>query len=105
MDKKNATKEDLVIDDIIEVFEEFLNMKDVELPNSEKESIPKDTLYPNIIGCDYGYLVGRITELFRFWNISCNKDKECQYCLQYSTLSHKRRAMRSRKFFETGKEN
>ena len=63
-----------LIDQIIDIFEDFLTQKGVELMNDEKSD--KD-VYPescaNIYGTDYGLIQDRLEDLLMNWDI-CDKE-------------------------------
>lgn len=56
----------------IDIFEDFLDMKQVTIPNSEKDEYksedPLDTV-ANIYGSDYDYLDTQIKETLKRWNL------------------------------------
>lgn len=58
----NLEKKRTIANTIIEMFEEFLENKGVEIPNEEKEDSDEAS---NIYGTDYYYLEDNITEILK----------------------------------------
>lgn len=55
---------------IIDIFEDFLDERGIELPNDERNQDPDNAAI--IYGTDYGYLAEELEVMMIEWDLMCN---------------------------------
>ena len=72
MKKINEANKQEFISEVIDIFENFLILKKIEIPNDEKDEDPnveKEEI-TNIYGSDYGYIQTELETLLESWGVT-----------------------------------